>query len=142
MFYLNLFGHPVLSYLIFQKDYFTRLKNFALEKYQTKKSDATLIQWVYLEFCPLGFIGKLFVSDELLDFVSYLSIFYGEWPCDWLLMTYMRTRACPLTLNINECIKKSRHYGIPFTPPLFQHKGIQSSLKGKVSKQKLKNFPR
>ena len=125
-----------------QRDYFTRLKNFALQKYQAKQNDPTKIQWIYLDFCPLGFIGKLFVSSELVDFISYLSIFYAEWPCDWLLTSYMRTRACPLTLNINECIKKSRRYGISFTPPLFNHKGIQSSLKGKISKQKLKNFPR
>ena len=129
------------NFWFFQRDYFTRLKRFALEKYELKHNHSGSIQWVFLEFCPLGFIGKLFVASELNDFVSYLSIFYNDWPCDWLLATYTRTRACPLTLNANECIKKTKLYAIPFTPPLFQHKGLQSSLKGKISKQKLKNFP-
>ena len=85
------------------------LKSFALQKYKEKmdSSDSqgnnAAIPWVFLDFCPLGFIGKLFVSSELSDFIQYLSVFYNDWPCDWLLATYTRTRACPFTMKVNRC---------------------------------------
>ena len=71
------------------------MKHFTLKKYQEKLKPKS-ISWTFLEFCPLGFIGKLFVASEIPDFVEYLAIFYNDWPCDWLLTSYTRTRACPL----------------------------------------------
>ena len=114
------------------------MKAFTLANYASKKDESNGIQWVFLEFCPLGFIGKLFVASELNDFIAYLSVFYNEWPCDWLLATYTRTRACPLTAK--DCISRARKYGIDHKIPLFQHVGLHSSLKGKKTKAKVKNF--
>ena len=123
-----------------QPGYFSQLKTFALEKYGQKLDPQHESQWVYLDFCPLGFIGKLFVADELTDFISYLSLFYNDWPCDWLLATYIRTRACPLGSSFDDCVAKCRLYAISYPRPLFQHMGTKSSLKGKISKLKVKNF--
>ena len=81
------------------------LKTFALQKYKEKmdSSNHSAIPWVFLDFCPLGFIGKLFVSSELSDFIQYLSVFYNDWPCDWLLAAYTRTRACPFPMKVDRC---------------------------------------
>ena len=128
------------SLVFFQKSYFSLIKGFALQKYAEKIGGGGL-QWVFLEFSPFGFIGKLFVASELNDFIMYLSIFFNDWPCDWLLMSYTRTRSCRVTQKIGECIKIARSYGIRHTLPLFQHVGYHSSLMGKISKEKLKHFP-
>ena len=128
-------------FFFLQKSYFGMMKKFALRKYAEKKEENSP-QWVFLDFCPLGFIGKLFVASELRDFITYLSVFFNEWPCDWLLATYTRTRACPLPMKIDQCIKSARLHGVAHSVPLFQHVGYHSSLKGKVSKEKLKHFPK
>ena len=135
------------TYAFFQPGYFGMLKSFALQKYREKMDSSSSsisngISWVFLDFCPLGFIGKLFVSSELSDFIQYLSVFYNDWPCDWLLATYTRTRACPFTMKMPQCAQKAKQYGIAFKEPLFQHTGYHSSLKGKISKEKLRRFPK
>ena len=67
---------------------------------------ASGVDWTFIEFCPLGFIGKLFVTTEIPDFIQYISVFYNDWPCDWLLATYTRTRACPLNMSMKVHMKK------------------------------------
>ena len=74
------------------------MKSYTLKKYENKLQ-ASGVDWTFIEFCPLGFIGKLFVTTEIPDFIHYISLFYNDWPCDWLLATYTRTRACPLNMS-------------------------------------------
>ena len=77
--------------------------------------------------CPLGFIGKLFVTSELPDFIQYLSVFYNEWPCDWLLMSYTRTRACPINagkVSNNQCCQLNVGFSLSkksFNFQIWQH---------------------
>lgn len=74
--------------------------------------------WVTLEFCPQGFVGKLFHASDLPYFVHFLLLFYQEMPCDDLLSHF---------LNLLRQQKR-----IQFSPSLFQHIG-NSSLKSKLS---------
>ena len=51
------------SYAFFQPGYFGMLKSFALQKYSEKMDSSKggggkTIPWVFLDFCPLGFIGN------------------------------------------------------------------------------------
>ena len=56
------------SYAFFQPGYFGMLKSFALQKYSEKMMDSSnggggkTIPWVFLDFCPLGFIGNSMTS--------------------------------------------------------------------------------
>ncbi|XP_005375296.1 PREDICTED: alpha-1,3-mannosyl-glycoprotein 4-beta-N-acetylglucosaminyltransferase C-like [Chinchilla lanigera] len=70
--------------------------------------------WVTLEFCPLGFIGKLFHTRDLPYFVHFLLLFYQEMPCDYLLSHF---------LNL---LKQNP---IQFSPSLFQHVDKFNSFK-------------
>merc|ERR1719150_2763282 len=119
------------------------MKSYTLKKYENKLQ-ASGVDWTFIEFCPLGFIGKLFVSTEIPDFIQYISLFYNDWPCDWLLATYTRTRACPLNMSSKDCIELAKTYQPYYSPPLFNHIGKYSSLEGKISKERIlkKNFPK
>ena len=58
------------SYVFFfQPGYFGMLKSFALQKYSEKMDSSkhggrgnASIPWVFLDFCPLGFIGNSMTS--------------------------------------------------------------------------------
>ena len=77
------------------------------------------IPWVVLEFSRMGFIGKLFSSDVLPRFSTYLLSMFNVLPCD-LLLTNFRTLH-------NQASPIFHRKG------LFQHIGKISSLRGKIS---------
>ena len=70
--------------------------------------------WALLEFSELGFIGKLFHSENLQKLAQYMMTFYDEQPVDWLLR-YFR-----LSMAQNKQIMRK--------PTLFQHEGLMSSF--------------
>ena len=82
-FYWLFFSHPKTT--------------FVLQSKCTLKSKTWSFSTFFME------IGKLFVASELSDFIQYLSVFYNDWPCDWLLAAYTRTRACPFSMKVYEC---------------------------------------
>ena len=67
------------------KGFVSSMKRFALEKMAAEKS------WFVIEFCSLGFIGKLFKSTDLPWLVQFLLMFYNDKPVDWLLDDLLRT---------------------------------------------------
>ena len=69
--------------------------------------------WSVLEFSELGFIGKLFKSDDLPKLAQFMMTFYAEQPVDWLI-GYFR-----LVMTQQSVILRR--------PTLFQHIGKVSS---------------
>ena len=74
-------------------------------------------KWTTLEFSELGFIGKLVRSSELPRLAQFMLFFYEDQPVDFLLKYYNH-------LSAQEGM--FRH-----APSIFQHIGVQSSLRNK-----------
>ena len=71
------------------------------------------------------------VFSELAKFVAYLELFYSDSPCDWLLSNYIKTKACGIDFNTDDCSKKLMNkYSRGYRPRLFIHKGKFSSQHG------------
>ncbi|XP_050315791.1 alpha-1,3-mannosyl-glycoprotein 4-beta-N-acetylglucosaminyltransferase B isoform X3 [Anthonomus grandis grandis] len=114
--------------------YITDMKNFAIEKTSKKEP------WFVLDFCQLGFIGKMFKSAELPWLITFFQMFYNDKPVDWLLDHLLYTKVCNYEKNNDVCKREKAKMWIHYKPSLFQHIGTHSSLKGKVQKLKDKQF--
>ncbi|XP_076262886.1 alpha-1,3-mannosyl-glycoprotein 4-beta-N-acetylglucosaminyltransferase a [Rhynchophorus ferrugineus] len=114
--------------------YVTEMKNFALDKTAKKEP------WFVLDFCQLGFIGKMFKSAELPWLISFFQMFYNDKPVDWLLDHLLYTKICNYEKNNDICKKEKAKLWIHYKPSLFQHVGTHSSLKGKMQRLKDKQF--
>ena len=79
------------------------------EHINTKPED-----WITLEFAKLGFIGKLYKSEDLERLSVFLIMFYMEQPVDWLYTYFSQLLA--------------QNKRIIITPSLFQHFGLHSSF--------------
>ncbi|KAJ1524799.1 hypothetical protein ONE63_009671 [Megalurothrips usitatus] len=120
--------------ILAKKNFISLMKNFALEKTAMKEP------WFVLEFCQLGFIGKLFKCVELPWLVQFFLMFYNDKPVDWLLDHVIFTKVCSPEKDHKHCKKAKSELWIQYKPSLFQHIGTHSSLKGKVQKLKDKQF--
>lgn len=47
-----------------------------------------------VEFSQLGFIGKLFKSDELSLFINFFLMFANDKPVDWLYDIALNVKTC------------------------------------------------
>ena len=88
--------------------------------------------WLFINFSVLGFIGKLFRTQDLAPFIHYILLFYYRQPVDWLLGSYQKDMYCYYSQPDDECIAAVYSSAPLFVPSLFQHIGTTSSLKGKV----------
>jgi alpha-1,3-mannosylglycoprotein beta-1,4-N-acetylglucosaminyltransferase A/B len=118
-----------------------------------------------IEFSQLGFIGKLFKCHDLPMFVNFFLMFANDKPVDWLYDSVFSVKICnpekgdvscrtsqknvdlifsrirflliyfSIRLKIH-CKRSKDDLKIRFKPSLFQHVGVQSSLKGKTQKLK------
>nr|XP_022920673.1 alpha-1,3-mannosyl-glycoprotein 4-beta-N-acetylglucosaminyltransferase B [Onthophagus taurus] len=120
--------------ILAKPNYITKMKEFAIEKTALKKP------WFVLDFCQLGFIGKMFKSAELPWLIHFFQMFYNDKPVDWLLGDLLYTKACSGEKPIEHCKKEKAELWLHYRPSLFQHIGTHSSLKGKLQKLKDKNF--
>lgn len=93
-------------------------------------------QWMMIEFSQLGFIGKLFKCHDLPMFVNFFLMFATDKPCDWLYDSVFSVKICNPERGDIHCERSKHDLKVKFKPSLFQHVGVESSLKGK--KQKLK----
>ena len=114
----------------------TIMREYAIEKSLARDD------WFVIDYCQLGFIGKLFRTADLPLLVDFFLMFYNDKPGDWLLQDVIQTRACKLDSDPKKCRKEKARYWIHYKPSLFQHIGTHSSLKGKVQKLKDKQFGR
>ncbi|XP_058793079.1 alpha-1,3-mannosyl-glycoprotein 4-beta-N-acetylglucosaminyltransferase B [Phymastichus coffea] len=120
--------------ILAKKNFITTMKSYALQKVSMKES------WVVLDFCQLGFIGKLFKCTDLPSIVQFFLMFYNDKPVDWLLDNLISTRICSLDMDNKRCKVAKGELWLHYKPSLFQHVGTHSSLKGKVQKLKDKQF--
>ncbi|XP_047574451.1 alpha-1,3-mannosyl-glycoprotein 4-beta-N-acetylglucosaminyltransferase-like protein MGAT4D isoform X2 [Lutra lutra] len=123
--FLMLYAQPKAMYylqleddIIAKKTYFTKITDFV--------HNITSKNWFYIEFSILGFIGKLFKSEDLTDFVRFFLMFYKDKPIDLLLGDIFQEK----------CAERNRQIRIRYKPSLFQHVGIESSLPGEEQDSK------
>ncbi|XP_058455473.1 alpha-1,3-mannosyl-glycoprotein 4-beta-N-acetylglucosaminyltransferase A isoform X2 [Malaya genurostris] len=122
--------------ILTKKGFISIIKNFALEKTAKKEHN----QWFVLDFCQLGFIGKMFKSADLPWLITFFQMFFNEKPVDWLLYHLIYTKVCSVEKDAKTCKQEMSKLWIHYKPSLFQHIGTTSSLKGKVQKLKDKQF--
>ncbi|CAC5377227.1 MGAT4C [Mytilus coruscus] len=116
--YMFMYSQNISEYYIQLEDdiqaipnYFNKIKSFI------STTNKKRVKWFCLDFCSLGFVGKLVRNDELLVLAKFLLMFYNDQPGDNLL-GYLK--------HIKTQFKDIRH-----KPSLFQHVGVISSLRGK-----------
>nr|XP_040148835.1 alpha-1,3-mannosyl-glycoprotein 4-beta-N-acetylglucosaminyltransferase-like protein MGAT4D [Ictidomys tridecemlineatus] len=109
--------------IIARKMYFTKMTDFL--------HNITSNDWFYIQFSVLGFIGKLFRTEDLPSFVHFFLMFYKDKPIDLLLETIFQVKMCDPAENFKECSKRQKHILLQHKPSLFQHVGTHSSLPGK-----------
>ncbi|XP_054706776.1 alpha-1,3-mannosyl-glycoprotein 4-beta-N-acetylglucosaminyltransferase A-like [Uloborus diversus] len=114
--------------------YLTIMKNFAFKKLRENR------EWIILDFCQLGFIGKMFKAVDLSKLVTFFAIFHNDKPVDWLLDHMIQTKVCRFDRDSKDCRKQKDNVWIHYRPSLFQHVGTHSSLRGKVQKLTDKQF--
>ncbi|KAM6075861.1 alpha-1,3-mannosyl-glycoprotein 4-beta-N-acetylglucosaminyltransferase-like protein MGAT4D isoform 2-T2 [Chlamydotis macqueenii] len=117
--------------IIAKPDYIQSIKNFAAKQSQ---------EWMILEFSQLGFIGKLFKSEDLPFIVEFFLMFYKDKPIDWLIDHLLWVKVCNPEKDATHCDKEKAKLRIRAKPSLFQHMGTYSSLAGKIQNLKDKDF--
>ncbi|NWU60760.1 MGT4B acetylglucosaminyltransferase, partial [Pterocles burchelli] len=117
--------------IIAKPDYIQSIKSFAAKQSQ---------EWMILEFSQLGFIGKLFKSEDLPLIVEFFLMFYKDKPIDWLLDHLLWVKVCNPEKDAIHCDKEKAKLRIRAKPSLFQHVGLYSSLAGKIQNLKDKDF--
>ncbi|XP_025930201.1 alpha-1,3-mannosyl-glycoprotein 4-beta-N-acetylglucosaminyltransferase-like protein MGAT4D [Apteryx mantelli] len=117
--------------IIAKPEYIQAIKNFAVKQSH---------EWIILEFSQLGFIGKLFKSEDLPLIVEFFLMFYKDKPIDWLLDHLLWVKVCNPEKDKIHCEKEKAKLRIRAKPSLFQHVGIHSSLSGKIQNLKDKDF--
>lgn len=120
--------------IVSKKGYISAMNKFVLEKTSSHPN------WLVLDFCQLGFIGKLFRCKDLLLLINYLIMFHSDKPCDWLLVDLVKTKVCRLDQKPKDCSIEVNKVWLRDKESLFQHMGVHSSLKGKLQKLKDKTF--
>ncbi|NXM67296.1 MGT4B acetylglucosaminyltransferase, partial [Serilophus lunatus] len=117
--------------IVAKPDYIASIKSFAAQQSQ---------DWMVLEFSKLGFIGKLFKSEDLPLIVEFFLMFYKDKPIDWLIDHLLWTKVCNPEKDATHCELEKSKLRIRAKPSLFQHMGIYSSLPGKIQNLKDKDF--
>lgn len=110
--YVMQYCHGKSKYYLHIEDDVTSANNFfgKIKAY----IDEITSDWAFLEFSTLGFIGKLFHSEDLQRLAGLLRFYYDQMPCDYLLFVFK-----DLMLQEKRFIK---------IPTLFQHHGVLSSM--------------
>lgn len=125
--FLMLYAQPKAMYylqlqddIIAKKMYFTKISDFV--------HNITSNDWFYIEFSILGFIGKLFKSENLTDFVRFFLMFYKDKPIDLLLEDFFRVKMCNPGETLEKCAERNKQIRVKYKPSLFQYVDIQSSF--------------
>ena len=81
--------------ILTKRHFVTTMLDFAAEK-TTLAQAGRASDWFVIDFCQLGFIGKLFKGVELPVLIQFLIMFYSDKPGDWLLDHVVETKVCRL----------------------------------------------
>ena len=87
-----------------------------------------------LEFSSLGFIGKLFKRDNLMQLITYTLLFFESMPVDLILGQFLRAKYCQPADSSDLCKEKIENVRLSFIPSQFRHVGDISSLPDKIQK--------
>ncbi|CAH0383069.1 unnamed protein product [Bemisia tabaci] len=120
--------------ILAKTNFITTMKSVALKAIVRRQN------WFVLDFCQLGFIGKMFKCFELPWIIQFFIMFFNDKPCDWLLENIIHTKVCRLDDDDKKCKKRKAKIWVQYEPSLFQHIGTTSSLKGKIQTLKDKRF--
>ncbi|CAG5132057.1 unnamed protein product, partial [Candidula unifasciata] len=115
----------------------------AVPGYITSMKEAiakTYWPWFSIEFSTLGYIGRLFKSEDTVKMMEFLLMFYSSKPCDWLYDDYLQVKMCGHGEKWSKCMQKVHKVARSIRPSLFQHEGLRSSLGGHINKLKDKEF--
>lgn len=111
-----------------KRNFFRDMKNYVehLNKVFLKNP------WKIIKISPVGNVATLFRSEDLMEIVTFMNLFFNDKPIDWLLEDFLNVKYCSPEIQRDKCEKiKSR---VRFTSNgFFNHKGKFSSLKGKIS---------
>ncbi|XP_075229734.1 alpha-1,3-mannosyl-glycoprotein 4-beta-N-acetylglucosaminyltransferase B-like [Lycorma delicatula] len=136
--YLMMYSQPKAVFYVQLEDdilakphFITTMKIAAYDRIANKQSR------FILDFCQLGFIGKMFRYVELPWLVQFFFMFYSDKAVDWSLDHMIYSKACNLKKDSVACWRAKDELWVHCKPFLFQHIGTQSSLKGKVQKLKV-----
>ncbi|XP_039731701.1 alpha-1,3-mannosyl-glycoprotein 4-beta-N-acetylglucosaminyltransferase-like protein MGAT4D [Pteropus medius] len=120
--FLMLYAQPKAMYYLQLEDdviaknmYFTKITDFI--------HNISSNNWFYIEFSILGFVGKLFKSEDLTDFVRFFLMFYKDKPIDVLLGDIFRVKKCSPEETLEKCTERNKQIRIQYKPSLFQHVG-------------------
>jgi alpha-1,3-mannosylglycoprotein beta-1,4-N-acetylglucosaminyltransferase A/B len=91
--YLGVFYTQLEDDILSKPGFVTTMLKFANDKIANKQT------WLVIEFCQLGFIGKMFNCDKLPWLAQFFIMFYAEKPVDWLLSNFVTTKACSFNMN-------------------------------------------
>ncbi|XP_012783294.2 alpha-1,3-mannosyl-glycoprotein 4-beta-N-acetylglucosaminyltransferase-like protein MGAT4D isoform X1 [Ochotona princeps] len=132
---LMLYSQPKATYYLQLEDdiiakqmYFTKITDFV--------RNMSSHDWFCLEFSVLGFIGKLFRSEDLTDIVRFFLMFYKDKPIDALLSEIFHLKTCDTIKYQVTCTQRKKQICVRHNPSLFQHVGIHSSFLGKEQHSK------
>jgi alpha-1,3-mannosylglycoprotein beta-1,4-N-acetylglucosaminyltransferase A/B len=141
--YLMMYCQPRATYYVQLEDDVLSKPNFPSKMLSyALKQTTTKPDWFLLDFCQLGFIGKMFKSRDLSAFSLMFFIFQHDKPIDWILNEFARMKYCRQDKDAKDCRKQLSTKWLFSRPSLFQHIGTHSSLKGKVQKLRDRNFGR
>lgn len=91
--YLMAYCHTKGRYYLQLEDDIASMPGFISTIYRFISGESQS-NWYSLEFCDLGFIGKLFNSRDLVHLVNYFLMFSDYMPVDILSMIYQRNIIC------------------------------------------------
>ena len=128
-------------------DYFLRLEDdiITIPEYTEYIYDFMMqnrnYKWFSLQFYTSGAIGLLYKTQDLPVIYNMCLLLHRDTPIDWILtLIHMgkscrcNNQLCPKVQQFKWDLKKRRK------TVLFQHQGLQSSLRGKITKSSHKSF--
>lgn len=118
--------------IVAKTDYYDAMKSYTAQRASQP--------WLYLEFSQLGFIGKMFRTEDLPMIVGFFLMFHRDKPIDWLLDHILWVKICHPEKDAKHCNEQKALLKQRYKPSLFQHVGLHSSLPGKTQPLKDKDF--
>eukprot|EP00928_Gymnodinium_smaydae_P099195 TRINITY_DN9397_c0_g5_i1.p1 TRINITY_DN9397_c0_g5~~TRINITY_DN9397_c0_g5_i1.p1 ORF type:complete len:724 (+),score=142.22 TRINITY_DN9397_c0_g5_i1:163-2172(+) len=120
--FLMYYAAPLAKYYLqmeddisFASSWISKMSTFV----KTQQNTQPNIPWRLIDFSQLGFIGKMFQSNELTRMAQFLLLYYDQMPCDLLLGEWMR--AMGQSRRIEYWKQRTA---------LFQHVGVFRTLGG------------
>ena len=86
--------------ILTKPNFTSTMRDFVLEKTAAHEN------WFVINFCQLGFIGKMFLTSDLPLLIQFLLLFYNDKPVDWLLDNFLTTKVCGHSHTHKQCMKE------------------------------------